>query len=60
MEKKTSKTFSIFWVITGLIWLMAAVRHFIVKDDMAGTIIYLAAAIISLILALAYYKNFVK
>jgi len=60
MNKKSSKIFSIFWFVAGLIWIIATVRHIIVKDDIVGTIIYIVAAIISLILAFAYYRNFVK
>jgi len=60
MKSKSSKTFSIFWFVAGVIWVIATVRHIIVKDDVVGTIIYIVAAIISFILAFVYYKNFVK
>lgn len=60
MDKKTSKIFSIFWLLAGMVWLIATVRHIIVKDDIIGAIIYIAAAIASFLLAFAYYKNFVK
>jgi TRAP-type C4-dicarboxylate transport system permease small subunit len=60
MNKKTSKIFSIFWIVSGLTWVIVTLRHIIVKDDIVGTIIYIAAAIISFVLAFAYYRNFVK
>ncbi len=60
MNEKTSKIFSIFWLVAGLAWIIATIRHIIVKDDMVGTIIYIIAAIISFILAFVYYRNFVK
>lgn len=60
MNKKSSKIFSVFWLVTGLAWVIATVRHIIVKDDIVGAIIYIVAAIISFILAFAYYRNFVK
>ena len=60
MNKKSSKIFSIFWLVAGLVWVIATVRHIIVKDDIVGAVIYIVAAIISFILAFAYYRNFVK
>jgi len=60
MNKKSSKIFSIFWLVTGLVWVIATVRHIIVKDDIVGAVIYIVAAIVSFILAFAYYRNFVK
>ena len=60
MNKKSSKIFSIFWLVTGLVWVIATVRHIIVKDDIIGAVIYIVAAIVSFILAFAYYRNFVK
>ena len=60
MNKKSSKIFSIFWLVTGLVWVIATARHIIVKDDIVGAVIYMVAAIISFILAFAYYRNFVK
>ena len=60
MNKKSSKIFSIFWLVTGLVWAIATVRHIIVKDDIVGAVIYILAAIVSFILAFAYYRNFVK
>ena len=60
MNKKSSKIFSIFWLFTGLVWIIATVRHIIVKDDIVGAIIYIVAAIVSFILAFAYYRNMVK
>jgi len=60
MNKKSSKIFSIFWLVTGLVWVIATVRHIIVKDDIVGSVIYIVAAIVSFVLAFAYYRNFVK
>ncbi len=60
MTKKTSKFFSIFWLIAGLAWTFAVIRHMTVKDDVIGAIIYMIAAIVSFVLAFAYYKNFIK
>lgn len=62
MNKKSSKIFSVFWFVTGLVWVIATVRHIIVKvkDDIVGSIIYIVAAIISFLLAFAYCRNFVK
>jgi len=60
MKKINNKIFSIFWLVAGLAWIVATVRHIIVKDDIIGTIIYIVAAIISFILAFAYYRNFLK
>jgi len=60
MNKKSSKIFSIFWLVTGLVWVIATVRHIIVKDDIVGAVIYIVAAVVSFILAFAYYRNFVK
>jgi hypothetical protein len=60
MTKKTSKIFSIFWLVTGLIWTFATIRHIAVNDDLVGAVIYLIAAIISFIIAVAFYKNFIK
>jgi len=60
MNKKTSKIFSIFWLVAGLVWVIATIRHIIVKDDIVGAIIYIVAAAVSFILAFAYYRNFVK
>jgi len=60
MTKKTSKLFSIFWLIAGLAWAFAVVRHIAVKDDAVGAVIYIIAGIVSFVLAFAYYKNFVK
>lgn len=60
MTKKTSKIFTIFWLVAGLIWTAATIRHLAVNDDLVGTVIYLIAAIISFILAAAFYKNLIK
>ena len=60
MNKKSSKIFSIFWLVTGLVWVIATARHIIVKDDIVGAVIYIVAVIVSFILAFAYYRNFVK
>ena len=60
MNKKTSKIFSIFWLAAGIFWAIAAVRNITAKDDIVGIIIYIAAAVLSLILAFAYYRDFVK
>jgi len=60
MSKKSSKIFSIFWLVAGLVWVIATVRHIIVKDDIVGAVIYIVAAVVSFILAFAYYRNFVK
>ena len=60
MIKKTSKIFTIFWLVSGLIWTFATIRHIVVTDDLVGTVIYLIAAIISFILAVAFYKNSIK
>ena len=40
--------------------MIATVRHIIVKDDIVGSAIYIVAAIVSFVLAFAYYRNFVK
>jgi len=60
MTKKNSKIFFIFWLVAGLIWTFATIRHIAVNDDLVGAAIYLIAAIISYILAVAFYKNFIK
>ncbi len=60
MTKKTSKFFSIFWLIAGLAWTFAVVRHIAIKDDAVGAVIYVVAGVVSIVLAFAYYKNFVK
>jgi len=60
MNKRTSKILSVFWLVAGLIWVAAIVRHTTVKDDLIGAIIYLAAAVFSFILAFVYYRGFVK
>jgi len=60
MNKKSSRVFSIFWLVTGLVWVIATVRHIVVKYDIVGAIIYIVAATVSFILASAYYRNFVK
>jgi len=60
MTKKATKNFSIFWLLAGIIWLIAAVRHLIVTNDITGVIIYAAAGVLSFVLAFAYYWNFVK
>ena len=58
MNKKTSKILALFWLLSGLIWLAAFIRHVIVRDDMVGAIIYIVASAVSFVLCLAYYKNF--
>lgn len=60
MTKKTTKNFSIFWLAAGIIWVVATIRHIIIKDDVVGTIIYITAGVLSFILAFAYYKSFIK
>ncbi len=60
MDKKSTRIFSIFWLVSGLVWVIATVRHIIVKDDIVGSAIYIVAAIVSFVLAFAYYRNFVK
>jgi len=60
MTQKTSKFFPLFWFVAGLIWTFAAIRHIAVNDDLVGVVIYLIAAIISFILAVVFYKNFIK
>jgi hypothetical protein len=60
MNKRTSRTFSIFWLVAGLAWVAATIRHEIVNDDAVGTIIYIVAAIASFILAFLYYRNLAK
>ncbi len=57
MEKKTSKILSIFWLVSGTAWTIAAIRHILVKDDVVGVVIYAVAAVVSLVLALAHYRN---
>ncbi|MBU3934988.1 hypothetical protein KKC00_03440 [Patescibacteria group bacterium] len=60
MNKKTVKVFSIFWLFSGLIWAVAIIRHIAVKNDITGIVIYAVAAVVSIVLAFAYYKNLVK
>ena len=60
MNKKSSKIFSIFWLVTGLIWIIAVIRHIIVEDDIVGSAIYIVAAVVSFVLASAYYRDLVK
>ena len=60
MDIKNSKIFSIFWLVAGLAWTIAVVRRVIVEDDIVGVIIYAVVAILSFILALAFYRNFVR
>jgi hypothetical protein len=60
MNKKNKKFFSIFWLIVGLIWIIAIIRHAIVKDGITEIIIYVIAAMVSFVLASIYYKNFVR
>jgi len=60
MTKKNSKIFAIFWLVCGLGWSIAAIRQMIIKEDGLGLIIYLIATVLSLVLAMAYYKNWVK
>lgn len=60
MKKKTNKIFSCFWLISGVIWTVAGVRHFLIKDDFVGVIIYASAAAISFLLSFVYYKNIIN
>jgi len=60
MTKKNSKIFAIFWLVCGVAWLVAVIRQIIIKEDGLGLIIYLIATVLSLVLAMAYYKNWVK
>jgi len=60
MNKKSSRIFSVFWLVSGLVWVIATIRHVIVKDDIVGAVIYIVAAIVSFVLAFAYYRSFVK
>ena len=54
---KKEKGFFVFWLIVSLIWLAGGVRHFFVSQDISSTMIYVAAAVISAILAYQFYKN---
>ena len=60
LNRKTTRMFSVFWLLSGGIWLLAAVRNEIVNDDPAGTVIYGLAAFFSFILTVAYRKDLVK
>jgi hypothetical protein len=60
MNMKTNKIFSFFWLIAGLVWTVATIRHIMVNDDNVGAIIYIVAAGISFVLAFVYRRNFVK
>jgi len=60
MNKKTSKIFSIFWLVAGLAWLIALVKCLKAGDDIVGILIYAIAAVISFVLSFAYRKDFIK
>jgi uncharacterized MnhB-related membrane protein len=60
VTKKSSKIFLIFWLVAGLIWLIAVARHTIVNNDIIGALVYIAAAVLSFVLAFVYYKDFIK
>jgi len=58
MNKRTSKIFSLFWLLSAVAWLIAGFRN--LNQDIVGLIIYFSAAVISFILFFAYYNNFLK
>jgi len=59
MNKNTIRGFAIFWVLAGVIWTIAAIRHGLVyPSDTTGLFIYAVTAVISFFLAFVYYKKF--
>jgi len=57
MEKSTEKKFGYFWVIGGLIWAGAGLRHLLVKEDLVGALIEFAAVALCLILAYNFFAS---
>jgi len=60
MSKKQIRGFYIFWIFSGVIWLAAGIRHYFWVEDTTGAIIEFVAAVLSFILAWAYWRGFVN
>jgi hypothetical protein len=57
MNRKSTKFFTLFWLLAGIIWIIAATRHITLQDEITSSVIYVIAAIISFILASAFHRG---
>ena len=60
MNKVKAKVFTIFWLISGIVWTIASVKRFINKDDTIIVVVYAITAIVAFLLAFSFYKRLKK
>lgn len=60
MNKENKKFFLIFWLIAGIVWAIATIRHILVYDDFTRNMIYGTTSFFSFLIAFAYYKGLKK
>jgi len=58
MNKIQTKVFTIFWLISGIVWGIISVRRIINKEDLS--IIYIITTIIAFGLAFSFYRQWKK
>jgi len=60
VDSKKNNFFSFFWLASGIIWFVAAIRNMTAKDDFVGLLIYISVSFLSFVLFFAYRRNFLK
>lgn len=58
MNKIKAKVFTIFWLISGIVWAIVSIKRIINEEDMA--ILYIITTIISFGLAFNFYRQLNK
>lgn len=58
MNKIKAKVFTIFWLISGIVWAIVSVRRIMNGEGMA--ILYIVTTIIAFALAFKFYKQWNK
>lgn len=56
MSKKRARFFSLLWLANAIIWAVSGTRY-VLRDDLTGAVINFLAALVSVALALAFFKG---
>jgi len=57
MNKIKAKVFTIFWLISGVVWTIASLKRFTNGEDMVMVVVYSVTAIAAFVLAFYFYKR---
>jgi len=57
MNKIKAKVFTIFWLISGVVWTIASLKRFTNGEDMVMVVVYSVTAIAAFALAFYFYKR---